>query len=107
MTKPHAALCAALGCGLLFACASSEACRRDPITGMQRCQPASGNVGEAVGTAAAATVAWTAVGCTVNGCVAPYRCNESTKACERIRCDEGSASCPPGYACDPEDRVCK
>ena len=97
----------ALACALLAGCASSQGCRRNQITGAQDCQPASGDVGEAVGTAAVATAAWAAVGCTVNGCEAPYRCNGETKMCERIRCDEGGGSCPPGYACDLEDHVCR
>jgi hypothetical protein len=94
-------------CALLGACASGEACRRDPITGSDRCQPASGNAGEAIGTAVAATAAWTAVGCTVNGCEPPFYCNGETKMCERIRCDEGGRSCPPAYVCDLEDHVCR
>jgi hypothetical protein len=98
-----------LACALvLTACATgSEACRRDPITGSQQCQPASGDYTEAVGTAAAATAAWAAVGCTVNGCEPPFRCNGETKMCERIRCAEGKQSCPAGYSCDLADGVCK
>jgi hypothetical protein len=107
MARSCAALVLAACCVLLGGCATGEACQRDAITGMQRCQPASGDVGEAVGTAAAATVAWAAVGCTVNGCEAPYRCNGETKLCERIHCDEGEDVCPPGYACDLEDHVCR
>jgi hypothetical protein len=94
-------------CAALGACASSQACQRDPITGSDRCQPASGSPAEAAATAVAAGAAWGAVGCTVNGCEPPFRCNGETKMCERIPCDEGTSGCPPGYACDPEDRVCK
>jgi hypothetical protein len=102
-----------IGCTLvvavatLGACASGESCSRDQITGMTRCQPSSGDTGEAIGTAVAATAAWAAVGCTVNDCEPPLRCNENTKMCERIRCDEGSNVCPPAYACDPVDHVCR
>jgi len=90
------------------ACASGSACRKDQITGAQQCQPASGSYGEAAGTAVVAAGAWGAVGCTVNGCEPPFRCNGKTKLCERIRCEEGlTSACPPGYLCDPEDRVCR
>jgi hypothetical protein len=90
------------------ACASGpDVCRRDQITGSERCQPASGDYGEAAATAAAAAVAWTAVGCTVNGCAAPFRCNADTKMCERIPCGEGQGSCPPTYVCDSDDHLCK
>lgn len=100
---------AAVACLLSWAigCASGEACKRDPITGMEQCQLASGSYGEAIGTAAAAAAATAAVGCTVNGCEPPFRCNSDTKLCERIRCTEGKASCPPAYTCDPEQGVCK
>jgi hypothetical protein len=97
--------CAALLLGA--ACASGEACKRDPITGSERCQPASGNAGEAIGTVAAAGAAWAAVGCTVNDCEPPFRCNPDSKMCERIHCEEGKQVCPSGYACDPEEHVCR
>ena len=96
----------ALGC-VLFACASGQVCRKDPITGSDRCQSSSGDYGEAAATAVAAGASWAVVGCTVNGCEPPYRCNAKTKMCERIACEEGTRSCPPGYSCDPEDKVCK
>jgi hypothetical protein len=91
----------------LTGCASGQACRHDVVTGRDECQPASGNAGEAVGTAVAAGAAFAVVGCTVNGCEPPYRCNGKTKLCERIACGEGKSSCPAGYACDPEDNRCK
>jgi hypothetical protein len=92
----------------MSACATGgEACREDAITGMQRCQPASGNYAEAAGTAVAAGAAWGAVGCTVNGCELPLRCNSESKQCERIRCGEGGDPCPPGFNCDAEQLVCK
>jgi hypothetical protein len=89
------------------ACASGEACQRDPITGADRCQPASSSYAEAVGTAAAATAAFGAVGCTLNDCEPPFRCNQKTKLCERIRCGEGKGTCPPAYTCDLQQGVCK
>ncbi|HMI91478.1 MAG TPA: hypothetical protein VK509_08955 [Polyangiales bacterium] len=94
-------------CALLTGCATESACKKDPITGSQRCQNASGDPGQAVGTAAVAAGAWTVAGCTVNGCEPPFTCNAQTKMCERIRCDEGKGACPPAYVCDPEDHVCK
>ncbi len=99
----------ALGAALfLAACATgNSACRRDPITGQESCQPASGNYGEAAVTAIAAGAAWGAVGCTVNDCEPPFRCNQETKFCERIRCGEGDSRCPPAYTCDPVDHVCR
>jgi hypothetical protein len=101
------------GIALLWAmlhagCASGpEVCQRDPVTGSERCQTSSGDYGEAAATAVAATAAWGVVGCTVNGCQPPFRCNQETKQCERIRCTEGNASCPPAYVCDPKDQLCK
>jgi hypothetical protein len=99
-----------IGLALLAAsaCATGPAaCTRDPITGQSRCQQASGSYGEAVGTAVAAGAAWAVVGCTVNDCEPPFRCNHDTKLCERIRCSEGRNSCPPAYSCDPVDHVCR
>jgi hypothetical protein len=99
----------AIGLGLFLAggCATGAACTRDPITGQSRCQQASGSYVEAAGTAVAAVAAWGVVGCTVNDCEPPFRCNRDTKLCERIRCSEGRNSCPPAYNCDPVDQVCK
>ena len=94
--------------GLLSACASGpEACRHDVITGADQCEPASGSYAEAAGTAAVAAGAWAIAGCTVNGCEAPFVCNTKTKLCERTSCGEGKGSCPPGYACDPKDSLCR
>jgi hypothetical protein len=97
----------ALSCLILAGCATgSEVCRRDPATGAERCSTVSGNYGEAAVTATAAAASWAVVGCDVNGCEPPYRCNPETKLCERIRCGEGVGSCPAGYTCDPVKGVC-
>ena len=97
------AACAAL----VAACATGpEVCRKDPITGSQQCQTASGNYGEAAGTALGAAAVWGVAGCKVNGCEPPFRCNEGTKMCERIPCSEGDA-CPSAFACDLEDHLCR
>ena len=98
---------------VFFACTSLScaggynACKKDPITGSERCQPGSSNTGDAVGTAAAAGAVWAVTGCTVNGCEPPLRCNPKTKMCERIPCGEGLGNCPPNLICDPQDHVCK
>ena len=93
---------------LASACATGpDACTRDAVTGSERCAPASGSYGEAIGTAAVAGGAWAVAGCTVNGCEPPYRCNGETKMCERIACGEALSACPPGYNCDPDDNLCK
>jgi hypothetical protein len=93
---------------LAAACASGpDVCKRDPITGSERCQPASGDYGEAAATVGIASAAWAVAGCTVNGCEPPYRCNGETKMCERIPCGEAKDSCPPMYHCDAEDNLCK
>lgn len=105
MPLPRATLVLVL---LLGACATgNSACKRDPITGSSTCQPVSGSYGEAAATVVAAGAAWAVVGCTVNDCEPPFRCNHKTKLCERIRCDEGKGSCPPAYTCDPVERVCR
>jgi hypothetical protein len=94
--------------GVLSACATGQAaCKKDPVTGSEQCQPASGNYGEAAVTAGAAVGGWAVAGCTINGCEPPYRCNPDTKMCERIACGEGKRSCPPGYVCDESDGLCK
>ena len=93
--------------GLLAgSCASGQACKDDPVTGSPRCQPASSSGGEAAATAVAAAVGTAAVNCTINGYEPPLRCNDETKLCERIRCDEGGSACPAGYLCDPDKKVC-
>lgn len=87
-------------------CASSMTCRQSPEPmGGQQCV-AQGGPAEAVGTAAAAGVAWGTVGCRVNGCNLPYTCNHDTGFCERMRCSEGH-SCPPAYECDYERGRCR
>jgi hypothetical protein len=89
-------------------CASGpRLCREDPVTGSEtQCAATSGDPAEAAVTAGIAAGAWGVVGCTVNGCEPPYRCNHESKQCERIRCDENESSCPPGYMCDPIKHVC-
>jgi hypothetical protein len=98
-----------LGAALLWvsACASGELCKRDTITGVEHCQPASADTGEAVGTAVAAGAAWGVVGCKINGCPPPFVCSANGRVCERIACGESSGACPAGYSCDPEDSRCK
>lgn len=90
----------ALGCG-----PSSMQCQRssEPLEA-ERCIQ-TGSPAEAAGTAAAATVAWGAVGCRVNGCNLPYTCNEESGYCERMRCGEG-LSCPTSYECDMRRGLC-
>jgi hypothetical protein len=102
----RAVLGAALGV-CVAACASGpEVCRRDVITGTQRCETTGGgDYGEAAVTAGAATGAWVAVGCTVNGCELPYRCNEKTKQCEPLQCTSNS-DCA-GYGCDQSSGRCR
>jgi len=100
-------LAAALRLGLLSgqlaicACAggSELACKKDPITGSDQCYGTSNSGGEAAVAAGVAAASWAVVGCTVNGCVGPYRCNEKTKMCEPIACSENNA-CPPAYNCN-------
>jgi hypothetical protein len=96
-------------CLLACACMSGPTyCKRDPITGSESsCGRTSNSPVEAAATAAAAGAAWAAVGCTVNGCSPPFRCNPDTKMCERIPCQEGGNNCPPAYSCDPDDHVCR
>jgi hypothetical protein len=100
-----------LGCGvvlLIAACASGPmVCKKDPITGSERCQNTSGSPAEAAATAGAATAAWGIAGCTVNGCEPPLQCNPDTKTCVRPHCYEGQNTCPPGYSCDLKDNLCK
>lgn len=55
------------------------------------------------GTAAAS---WAVVGCKVNGCLLPFRCNEVTKQCERVKCSERQ-SCPQGWQCDSARGDCR
>ncbi len=88
------------------ACVSDVQCRDsvDPEAG-QQCV-GHGGAAEAVGTAAAAGVAWGTVGCRVNGCNLPYTCNEGSGFCERMRCSEGHA-CPPTFECDYEAGRCE
>jgi hypothetical protein len=91
---------------LLCACAGgSEVCQRDVITGTEQCQTVGDDYGQAAATAAVATGAWVAVGCTVNGCKQPYICNEKSKQCEAKACKSDS-DCG-GYGCDAESGHCR
>jgi hypothetical protein len=104
--------CAAVGAaaclGLAAGCATGqEACRRDPVTGAEQCAVVGSDPGQAAATAAAAAASWGAVGCTVNGCQAPFRCNPESKLCERMRCSEDVGGCPPGFSCNPNKNVCE
>jgi hypothetical protein len=56
--------------------------------------------------AGAAAASWAVVGCKVNGCLLPFRCNEVTKQCERAKCSERQ-SCPHGWECDSERGDCR
>jgi hypothetical protein len=81
-------------------CGASElACNQD------HCAIGSHSVGAAVLAAVAASAVFAVTGCTVNGCELPYTCNEETKRCERIGCDEHD-SCPGGYSCDLRSLLC-
>jgi hypothetical protein len=67
-----------------------------------------GGAAEAVVTAAAATAAWGAVGCSINGCTPGYlRCNDHTGFCERIQCGEGLPICPDPWECDHDHGTCE
>src|SRR4051812_6243918 len=91
----------------LYACATSgNVCRRDPITGTEQCAPESNNYGEAAVGAGAAAGAWVAVGCTLNGCQAPDRCNPKTKLCESTHCTQDS-DCGPAFHCDAASNRCQ
>ena len=97
-----------LCCSLLLVvlgCAGSGQmlCKRDPITGSERCQQ-TGGPGDAAVTGGVAAGVWVAAGCTVNGCEPPFACNAKTKQCERQTCSE-RVSCPPGYQC--QDQRCR
>ena len=107
--RPFPTVPCLLAClALVAACATGqEACRRDPITGSEQCATVGSDTGQAVGTAAAAAATWGAVGCTVNGCQPPFRCNPDSKMCERMRCGEQAGGCPPGYSCNAVKNVCE
>lgn len=91
---------------LTAACAGGrEVCRRDAITGSERCDRVSDDYGEAASTAGVATAAWGVAGCTVNDCRPPYKCNEKTKQCEATVCDKDSDCL--GFTCDTERGKCR
>jgi hypothetical protein len=94
--------CVSLGCAT-----GPDVCQEDFATGMKRCQPASGNYGEAAATTAVAAGSWVAVGCKANGCEPPYRCNEESAQCEPVPCGEGGSICPSGTTCDATEKVCR
>lgn len=81
-------------------------CKKEPITGSDRCQQVSSSGGEAAVMAGVAATSWAVVGCTVNGCTGAYRCNEKTKQCEPFICDE-NAPCPPPYECNLDTHRCE
>ena len=93
---------------MLAGCAggSEFACRRDPITGSEQCAPVSNAPAEAAVAGGAAAVAWGVVGCTVNGCPAPDRCNERTKQCEPTTC-RADKDCVVGFHCDTDSSHCR
>lgn len=61
---------------------------------------------DAVVAAGAAAAATAVVGCTVNGCLPPYRCNGETKLCEPVYCDERN-ECPSAYECNLATHECQ
>lgn len=92
---------------LLLACGGSSrlVCKQDPRTGLDNCYETN-NYGEAVVVGGAAAAVWAGYGCTVNGCEAPYRCNQKTKRCERTSCN-ATKDCPAAYDCDLSRNVCR
>jgi hypothetical protein len=92
-----------LACVLGCAGSSDVVCSQDPATGFERCQ---GGATEAVVTGTTAAAVWGVKGCTVQGCEPPLRCNEETKLCERVRCNENDA-CPVGLCCNEETLLCE
>ena len=93
-------------CSLAAGCAGGqEVCRRDAVTGNENCQLVSDDPREAAATAGAATAAWGVVGCTVNNCQPPWRCNEKTKQCEATSCQK-DGDCN-GFSCDTEHGTCR
>jgi hypothetical protein len=81
-------------------------CKRDPITGSELCQRATGNYAEAAVNTGVAAGVFGITGCTVNGCPLPTQCNPNTKRCESIRCSE-SKPCPAGYFCSTDSMLCR
>lgn len=109
--RPRCLLCAwliALCCGLTAAACSGNAhnvCRRDPISGVQRCDDVGGGYEEAAIVTGVAAGLWAAKGCSINGCEPPFVCG-AAKLCERQACGE-TADCPPGFVCSPSDQRCR
>jgi hypothetical protein len=97
-----ASLLALAGCGG----DSSLQCKKDPITGSEQCHRTTSSGGEAAVMAGAAAAGWGIAGCTVNGCLGAYRCNEKTKMCEALSCDE-NAPCPAPYECNLDSHRCE
>jgi hypothetical protein len=103
MFKHVFSLCLVIAVG---ACAGgNEVCRRDTVTGNERCERVSDNYGEAAASAGVATAAWGVAGCTINDCRPPYKCNEKTKQCEATTCatDRDCA----GFTCDTDRGKCR
>ena len=104
--------------GLMLACAlswlssvscsgdSTLQCKKDAITGSEQCYRVSDSGGEAAVMAGAATAGWAVAGCTVNGCLGAFRCNEKTKQCEPLHCEENQ-TCPPPYECNLDIHRCE
>lgn len=92
----------------LAACAGSGEynCQRDPATGSSQCLTSGNDYSGGVVTTAAAAVVYSAVGCTVNGCLLPDMCNHETKRCEAIKCSETNV-CPTGYRCVMSTHTCR
>lgn len=92
---------------LFSACAggSQFACRKDVITGNEQCQPVSRSPTEAAVGAGAAAASWAVVGCTLNGCPPPDRCNPQTKLCETTSC-HSDRDCGAGFHCDASSSHC-
>jgi hypothetical protein len=98
---------AALFSCVLAGCAGSSGylCRPDPATGSSSCQMASSSPGNAALVTGVAAGVFAVTGCTVNGCEFPYTCNQQSKRCERMQCNEHKP-CPGGYNCDPVSLRC-
>jgi hypothetical protein len=82
------------------------ACKPDPTTGVQQCQPTSSSGGDAALVTGVAAGVYSVTGCTVNGCQLPDRCDPKTKRCEPLPCDEAKR-CPAGYSCQFDTSTCR
>jgi hypothetical protein len=73
---------------------------------MEQCGTTSSSIGDAALVTGLAGGVYAVAGCTINGCLLPDRCNPKTKRCEPIRCSETS-SCPAGYKCQMNTKLCR